>query len=113
MSWCADFGFRGTCRIPDSPEPVPAHQLFQYVDYPAVSLGADPGLSDYMVVFQGNDGIGRRGVYRAFGGELKTVHTPAHTPAPTQGLPRRSKAFVTHSAQTQDTSPGVLYELVC
>ena len=26
-----------------------------------------------MVVFQGNDGLGRRGVYRALGGELRTV----------------------------------------
>ena len=58
--------------IPDSPEPTSPHNLYQYVDYPAVSLDAQ-GVS-YMVVFQGNDGLGRRGVYRALAPEqIETV----------------------------------------
>ena len=73
-----------TSVIPDSPEPTSPHNLFQYVDYPSVSIGKD-GLS-YMVVFQGNDGLGRRGVYRALAPEqLETVTDWQDSVMPKQG----------------------------
>jgi hypothetical protein len=67
-----------TSVIPDSPEPTSPHNLFQYVDYPAVSLD-DDGIT-YMLVFQGNDGLGRRGVYRALAPEQLTTITDWQDP---------------------------------
>ena len=75
--WCQHKGVLAyivgsTSVIPDSPDPTSPRNLFQYVDYPSVGIGED-GLS-YMVVFQGNDGLGRRGVYRALAPEqLETM----------------------------------------
>lgn len=67
-----------TSVIPDSPEPTSPHNLFQHVDYPAVSLN-DDGIT-YMLVFQGNDGLGRRGVYRALAPEQLTTITDWQDP---------------------------------
>lgn len=67
-----------TSVIPDSPEPTSPHNLFQYVDYPAVSLNED-GIT-FMLVFQGNDGLGRRGVYRALAPEQLTTVTDWQDP---------------------------------
>ena len=67
-----------TTVIPDSPEPTSPHNLFQYVDYPAVSLDED-GIT-FMLAFQGNDGLGRRGVYRALAPDQLTTVTDWQDP---------------------------------